>query len=94
MIAAIALAASLITWAPGESAQIGVMMGAGVDQHLILLVPETGCHDGMKIYGGRFGDFDKSLKLLKTSNICALVDQRSAKFRILLQQAKAKKEAR
>lgn len=94
ILAVMALGASLITWGPKESAQIGVMMGRGVDQHLIFLVPETGCKDGMRVFSGYYGDFDKSAELLKTSHICTLVEKRAVMFKAILAKAKAKEEAR
>ncbi len=102
ILAALAVAAAVssgpnfITWTVKESAQIGVSMGSGAEVHLILLVPETGCHDGMRVFSGRYGDFDKSLALLKKSRICDAVDQRATQFKLVKEaaKAKAKEEAR
>lgn len=77
MILAAALAAHWVMWTP-RNVQIGIGVGQGVDEHLIFLIPRTGCGAGMKIWDGRYGDFEASIKVLKSSKVCDLVSHRAS----------------
>lgn len=77
MILAAALVAHWVLWKP-KDIQVGVGLGKGGQEHLILLVPAEGCGAGMKIYEGHYGDFEASLALLQKSDVCALVEKRRA----------------
>lgn len=69
MIAVVALAVHLITWheAPG---QIGVAVGEGRDERLLIMVPASGCSAGMRTYTGRYGELDAAIRLIQKSKIC------------------------
>lgn len=72
MILATILAAHLITWKNLD--QIGIAMGSGPDEHLILLVPNEGCPAGVKVYSGKYGDLEAATAFLSESKICETFD--------------------
>lgn len=79
IFAALALSAALsdpvgwINWKP-QGDQVGVVVGDSNEGRLILWIPPQGCSGGMKVYSGKYGDFDKAVALLKTSHICRALD--------------------
>lgn len=78
MIAATILAAHWFFWPP--SPQIGIAVGHGVDEHLMMMMPEGKCSEGIHVYGGRYGESDRALALLKKSKICSRSTKTVARF--------------
>lgn len=77
MILAAALTAHFLMY-PAQFVQVGVTVGTGRDEHLILLVPPGGCSAGVQIKSGHYGDLEAATYLLAYSNVCAEVDRRIA----------------
>jgi hypothetical protein len=68
MILAAILAAPVITRPPNY---IGVAVGNGLDEHLILEIPRGDCSAGMKVHSGRYGDLDAATELLARAKLCS-----------------------
>lgn len=75
MIAALVLAAHWVAWDP-DLIQMGVAFGRATEEHLIAMIPPEGCSDGMRIYSGRFGEFDVAMDFIAASKVCDIVDAR------------------
>lgn len=75
MIMSLILAAHLVSW-PAKDIQVGVSIGQGSEEHLILMVSREGCSHGLKIYAGQYQDLEKALRFFQNSKICSVVDER------------------
>jgi len=75
MILAVMVSANFFFWreAPG---QVGIAIGHGASEHLLALIPTSGCSAGIKLYAGRPGELEAATNLLAHSKICSLAEQR------------------
>lgn len=73
LAAAFAIGAHFVDWsAPGlVVTQTGIATGTPrKDERLILFFKTGDCRDGMMVYTGRYGDYEKAESLLLKSHIC------------------------
>lgn len=89
MLAALALATAIsaaephwIEWTERglEFGQIGVAIGKGSEEHLLLMVTADGCAKGMRVYDGRYGEAAKAVAMMEHSRLCDRVELRRSWF--------------
>lgn len=76
MILATAIAAHFIFYKADNRDQIAIGVGKGATEHVLFLIPDEGCGNGMKVFQGNWGDLDAVTDLLAYSNVCDRFNKR------------------